>query len=71
MDKAYVKNLTNITQRLGYWEIGPGAIGLPPSDVLASIRSGNMKELVVLDDHPDTWIFKQTEHQPFSPRYIR
>lgn len=66
---ALVKNTTNVRQSWGCHTLEPGTIGLMPPEIVASLRAHPMRELLVVDDHPEICPFVRTEHQPWSPRY--
>ena len=64
-----VRNETNVLQIWGSHEIPPHTIGRVPIEVVESIRAHQMKELIVVDDHPDLCPFVRTAHRPWGMRY--
>jgi len=66
---GWVKNNGNIEQSWGRHSIGPHAVGVLPIEVIETLRQRPLRELTILSDDPKQWVFKTTEHMPFSPRY--
>ena len=64
-----VKNTTGVLQSWGAHAVEPNSIGRVPIEVVESLRKHPIRELLVVDDHPDLCPFVRTEHLPDSPRY--
>lgn len=69
LELGLVKNTTDVRQSWGAYEIEPHTIGRVPIEVVESLRRSPMRELVVVDDHPDLCPFIKTDRVPDSPRY--
>lgn len=63
------KNVTDQLQSWGSFQIEPHTIGRLPMEVIEDLRKHPIKELVVVDDHPDLCPWVRTEHKPDSLRY--
>lgn len=65
---SWVQNNSKCTQHWGNYCIEPGAVGLIPAEVVAGILPRGVQ---IVSNDPERWLFKQTEHQPFNPRYAK
>lgn len=65
-----LKNLTSVVQYWGNFEIGAHSIGRVPATIAQQLRERPVAEFQVLDQD-DQGVFHRTEHEPFSPRYLR
>jgi hypothetical protein len=66
---GWVKNNTHVPQSWGRYTVEPGSVGLIPIEAVAGLRTHPIREVTVVSDDPDQWVFKQTEHLPFNARY--
>jgi len=65
---AWVKNESKCPQHWGPYGVEPGAVGLIPAEAVTGRLPAGVQ---VVSNNPDLWLFKQTEHQPFNPRYTK
>lgn len=65
---AWVKNDSRCAQHWGPHSIEVGATGLIPAELVTGQLPRGVQ---VVSNNPDLWLFKQTEHLPFSPRYAK
>ena len=65
-----LKNLTNVMQSWGNYEIAPRSVGCVPLPVAEGLRARPSREFQVLDADADL-VFHSTDRKPFSPRWKR
>ena len=69
IELGLVKNNSPVKQSWGPYEVQPHSIGRVPIAVIEGLRKYPMRDVAVVDDHPDLCPFVRTEKAPDSPRY--
>lgn len=65
---GWIKNNSDQEQSWGRHAVAPHGVGMLPIEVIQTLRDRPIREISILSDDPEKWVFKQTEHLPFSPR---
>jgi len=68
---GWVKNHGKQEQSWGMHSVPAQGVGTLPIEVIQSLRDRPLREITILSDDPETWVFKSTPHAPFSPRYCK
>jgi hypothetical protein len=66
---GWVQNKSSQEQSWGRHSIPSQGVGMLPLDVIQTLRDRPLRDIVVLSDDPQKWVFKSTDHEPFSHRY--
>jgi hypothetical protein len=66
---GWIKNKSDVPQYWGPHGVEPHGVALIPITVIENLRLNPQREIVVISDDPGLWVFKATEHLPFSERY--
>jgi hypothetical protein len=66
---GWIKNHSLQEQSWGRHSVAAQAVGLVPIEVIETLRQKPLREISILSDDPEKWVFKTTPHQPFSARY--
>jgi hypothetical protein len=67
---GWIKNKSDVAQYWGPHGVEPHGVALLPMAVIENLRQHPQREIVVISDAPELWVFKSTEHLPFSNRAI-
>ena len=69
MPLSWLKNNTPVFQSFGRHTLEAGGVGLVPLEVVDHYKSHPTFEFTVLDNAPESWVFRHTDHRPFNARY--
>lgn len=66
---TWIRNHSHTRYLWGSYSVEPGQIGLVPIEVAHYLRQQPQKQLEIVSDNEETWVFKKAPHRPTSPRY--
>ena len=66
---GWIKNNSSQEQSWGRHSVSAHGVGIVPLEVIQNLRHKPLRDIVILSDDSARWVYKQTQHEPFSARY--